>query len=42
METFLLIMVYSVLVLTGLTIFGGALVAVATWLIENTGERHAH
>jgi hypothetical protein len=41
-ETFLLIMLYSTLVLAGLSIAGGALVAVATWLIDNSEEQHAH
>jgi hypothetical protein len=41
-ETFILIMTYSVLVLAGLSLFGGALVALSTWLIDNSGDQNAH
>jgi hypothetical protein len=42
METFLLIMFYSALVLVGLSVLGGALVAVSMWLVDNSEEQHAH
>ena len=42
METFVLIMVYSVMVLVGLSVASGALVAVATWLIDNSAEPDVH
>lgn len=42
MDVFLLIMFYSVLVLVGLTVFGGALVALAIWLVDNSEDQHAH
>jgi hypothetical protein len=41
-ETFVLIMVYSVMVLAGLSVFGGALVALSIWLIDNSEDQHAH
>ncbi|MEX2541264.1 MAG: hypothetical protein WD314_05625 [Trueperaceae bacterium] len=42
MEVFVSIMFYSVLVLAALSIFGGALVALAVWLVDNSEEHHAH
>lgn len=42
METFVLIMVYSVMVLVGLSVVAGALVAVANWLIDNSAEPDVH
>lgn len=35
-------MLYSVLVLIGLTAVGGTLVAVAGWLVENSEEPSVH
>lgn len=42
METFTLIMIYSFMVLVGLSVAGGVLVALAIWLIDNSGDEHAH
>lgn len=42
METFVLIMVYSVMVLVGLSVAAAALVAVANWLIDNSAEPDLH
>lgn len=42
METFILIMTYSVLVLVGLSLLAGALIAVSNWLIDNSAEPVEH
>lgn len=41
METFLEIMLYSILVLVGLSVVGGALVASTIWLVDNS-EQEGH
>jgi len=36
------IALYSVLVLVGLTVFAGAMVALGGWLVQNTRDPDAH
>lgn len=42
MTTFLSIGMYAVLVLAGLVVFAGAMVAVGGWLVKNTHDPDAH
>lgn len=42
METFILIMTYSVLVLVGLSVAAVALVALGNWIIDNSTEPEGH
>ena len=42
METFILIISYSVMVLFGLTAAAAVLVMVSNWIIDNSAETQAH
>ncbi|HEX7005102.1 MAG TPA: hypothetical protein VF168_13030 [Trueperaceae bacterium] len=42
METFILIMSYSVMVLIGLSALGSVLVLASHWLIDNSAEIQSH
>lgn len=42
METFVLIIIYSVFVLFALSAFAGVLVAASNWLIDNSAETLEH
>lgn len=42
METFILIITYSVLVLLGLSTFGAVLVFASNWLVDNSTEPLSH
>lgn len=42
METFALIMIYSVMVLVGLSVAAAVLVGAGHWLVDNTAETSGH